>query len=65
MREYVRVNLEMEGYTVREAGDGEEGLKVLEEVRPDLVLLDVMMPQVDGWEMLRRCRSGTESGRSR
>jgi DNA-binding response OmpR family regulator len=54
MREYVRVNLEMEGYTVREAGDGEEGLQVLEESTPDLVLLDVMMPGVDGWEMLRR-----------
>ena len=54
IREYVRVNLEMEGYTVREAGDGEEGLEVLEESTPDLVLLDVMMPGVDGWEMLRR-----------
>jgi excisionase family DNA binding protein len=54
MREYVRVNLEMEGYTVHEAGDGEEGLQVLEESTPDLVLLDVMMPGVDGWEMLRR-----------
>jgi excisionase family DNA binding protein len=54
MREYVRVNLEMQGYTVREAGDGDEGLKVLEESTPDLVLLDVMMPGVDGWEMLRR-----------
>ena len=54
VREYVRVNLEMEGYTVREAGNAEEGLGVLEEVSPDLVLLDVMMPEVDGWEMLRR-----------
>ena len=54
VREIVRVNLEMEGYTVREAGDGEEGLQVLEESTPDLVLLDVMMPGVDGWEMLRR-----------
>jgi excisionase family DNA binding protein len=54
VREYVRVNLEMEGYTVREAGNAEEGLAVLEEVSPDLVLLDVMMPEVDGWEMLRR-----------
>jgi excisionase family DNA binding protein len=54
VREYVRVNLEMEGYTVREAGSAEEGLRVLDEVSPDLVLLDVMMPQVDGWEMLRR-----------
>jgi excisionase family DNA binding protein len=54
LREYVRVNLEMEGYTVREAGNAEDGLRVLEESTPDLVLLDVMMPQVDGWEMLRR-----------
>ncbi|HWH55299.1 MAG TPA: response regulator [Gaiellaceae bacterium] len=54
VREYVRVNLEMNGYAVREAGSGEEGLAVLEEVSPDLVLLDVMMPEVDGWEMLRR-----------
>ena len=54
LREYVRVNLEMEGYSVREAGNAEEGLRVLEESSPDLVLLDVMMPEVDGWEMLRR-----------
>jgi excisionase family DNA binding protein len=54
LREYVRVNLEMEGYSVREAGDAEQGLSVLEESTPDLVLLDVMMPGVDGWEMLRR-----------
>ena len=53
LREYVRVNLEMEGYAVREAGNAEEGLSVLEEATPDLVLLDVMMPEVDGWEMLR------------
>ena len=54
LREYVRVNLEMEGYSVREAENAEEGLSVLEESTPDLVLLDVMMPGVDGWEMLRR-----------
>ncbi|HSC49762.1 MAG TPA: response regulator [Gaiellaceae bacterium] len=54
LREYVRVNLEMEGYTVREAGSAEEGMRVLDDSRPDLILLDVMMPQVDGWEMLQR-----------
>jgi excisionase family DNA binding protein len=54
LREYVRVNLEAEGYAVSEAATAEEGLRVLEEATPDLVLLDVMMPQVDGWEMLRR-----------
>src|SRR5919201_349599 len=54
LREYVRVNLEMEGYAVREAGSAGEGLEVLNEISPDLILLDVMMPKVDGWEMLRR-----------
>jgi excisionase family DNA binding protein len=54
LREFVRVNLEMDGYAVREAGSAEEGLAALEEEPPDLVLLDVMMPQVDGFEMLRR-----------
>ena len=54
VRELVRVNLEFEGYTVREAGSAEEGMSAIEDARPDLILLDVMMPQVDGWEMLRR-----------
>jgi excisionase family DNA binding protein len=54
VREVVRVNLELEGYTVREAANAEEGLGAVEDEAPDLILLDVMMPQVDGWEMLRR-----------
>ena len=54
VRELVRVNLEFEGYLVREAGSAEEGLSAIEEAKPDLVLLDVMMPQTDGWEMLRK-----------
>jgi excisionase family DNA binding protein len=54
LREFVRVNLEMDGYSVREAANAEEGLAALEEESPDLILLDVMMPGMDGWEMLRR-----------
>jgi excisionase family DNA binding protein len=54
VRELVRVNLEFEGYTVREAGSADEGLAAIDDAQPDLILLDVMMPQVDGWEMLRR-----------
>lgn len=54
LREFVRVNLEMDGYSVREAANAEEGLAALEDESPDLILLDVMMPGMDGWEMLRR-----------
>jgi excisionase family DNA binding protein len=54
IREFVRVNLEMDGYVVREAANADEGLAVLADEPPDLILLDVMMPGVDGWEMLRR-----------
>jgi excisionase family DNA binding protein len=56
IREFVRVNLEMDGFAVREAGSAAEGLEALEAEPPDLILLDVMMPQVDGWEMLQRVR---------
>ncbi|MBW3593451.1 MAG: response regulator [Actinobacteria bacterium] len=56
LREMLRANLELEGYLVREAGSAEEGLVALDEEAPDLILLDVMMPKVDGWEMLRRVR---------
>lgn len=62
VREMVRVNLELEGYIVREAGSAEAGLKVLDDESPDLILLDVMMPQVDGWEMLRRVQERVGAG---
>ena len=62
VREYVRVNLEAEGYVVREAASAAEGLVALGEQSPDLILLDVMMPQVDGWEMLRQIHEHTGVG---
>jgi len=63
LREFLRANLETDGYLVREAANADEGLAVLEDEPPDLILLDVMMPKVDGWEMLRlvRERHGVES----
>ena len=54
IREYVRVNLEMEGYLVREAASADEALQALDDQAPELVLLDVVMPGVDGWQMLQR-----------
>jgi excisionase family DNA binding protein len=62
MRELVRVNLELEGYTVAEAGDAEAGLAAIEQARPALVLVDVMMPHVDGWELLRRIQERYGAG---
>jgi DNA-binding response OmpR family regulator len=46
----------MDGFAVREAGSAEEGMTALEAEPPDLILLDVMMPQVDGWQMLQLVR---------
>jgi excisionase family DNA binding protein len=54
LREFVRINLELEGYSVREAGGAEEALSAIDDQAPALVLLDVVMPGVDGWQMLQR-----------
>src|SRR5439155_25893756 len=54
VREFVRINLELEGYSVREAERAEEALSAIEDQAPDLVLLDVVMPGTDGWELLQR-----------
>lgn len=56
IRTLCKVNLEYEGYRVIEAGDGLEGLKVLKAEDPDVVLLDVMMPRMDGWEFMRKAK---------
>jgi DNA-binding response OmpR family regulator len=49
-----RVNLEAEDMEVIEAEDGQQGLKLARAEQPDVVLLDVMMPGMDGWEVLQR-----------
>ena len=51
IRTICRVNLEGDGLAVAEAADGAEALEVVRRVRPSVVLLDVMMPGVDGWEV--------------
>jgi DNA-binding response OmpR family regulator len=51
--EILRAFLESRGFTVAEARDGRSALACLDEVRPALVLLDVMMPGMDGWEVCR------------
>jgi DNA-binding response OmpR family regulator len=56
IRDIVRGYLEAEGFDVVSAGDGEEALRVARERKPDVVVLDVMMPGLDGVEVLRRLR---------
>jgi adenylate cyclase len=56
-RDVLKTRLSVHGYDLREAADGEEALAAVKEWRPDLVLLDVMMPKLDGIEVCRRLRN--------
>jgi DNA-binding response OmpR family regulator len=59
----LKVNFEMEGYRVLTASDGERGIERARHDQPDLVVLDVMMPQVDGLEVARRLRADPATSR--
>jgi DNA-binding response OmpR family regulator len=53
----LQVNLEMDGHEVHTADDGEAALERVREVEPEILLLDVMMPHLDGWEVCERLRA--------
>ncbi len=55
--ELLRINFEIEGFEVLSASDGEEGLRRARSERPDLVLSDIMMPRLDGLQLLSRLRA--------
>jgi DNA-binding response OmpR family regulator len=55
--ELVTFRLERSGYTVLQARDGEEAFQLAKEKKPDLAVLDVMMPKMDGFELTRRLRA--------
>src|SRR5690554_4619945 len=63
IRELVRVNLEAEGFTVLEAGDGELGLALVKRERPAVVILDLMLPGLGGLEVCRRIRAEEATSR--
>lgn len=54
---FVRVNMEMDGHRVVTAGDGAAALEAVAEHHPDVVILDVMMPKLDGWGVLERLKA--------
>lgn len=58
--EFLKYNLQKEGFQVIVASDGEEGIAVAERERPDLIILDIMMPKLDGVEVCRQLRARPE-----
>lgn len=61
IRQLITVNLELEGFEVIPAVDGQDALDKVKDVQPDVVTLDVMMPRVDGWEAAERLRQDPET----
>ena len=60
IRELLRLYLEREGYTVLEAENGVEGIKKWKSDKPDMLLLDVMMPVMDGWAVCKEIRAESD-----
>ncbi len=56
IRKFIRANLEARDYEVLLAADGEEGIRLVEMELPDLIILDIMMPKIDGFEVCRQIR---------
>lgn len=61
IRFLTRLMLEKAGHSVIEAADGDEGLRILENDKPDLILLDVMMPGLKGWEICKKIKADRET----
>jgi len=61
IRRFLRISLEANGYRVHEAIDGQEGIAKTAQVRPDLVILDMGLPDMDGLDVLQRLREWTQT----
>src|SRR5215210_2767316 len=57
----LKIALQTAGYEVRTANDGEEGLAAVDSYPPDLIITDVMMPKMDGYELARRIRANPQT----
>ncbi len=60
IREAVQASLRLRGFVVTTAVDGQEALRKVKSDRPDLVLLDITMPKVDGWQVLKAIRADAD-----
>ena len=58
--EFLKYNLDREGYTVLTATNGQDGLQIAESEKPNLIILDIMMPKMDGVEVCRALRSNKD-----
>jgi CheY-like chemotaxis protein len=61
IRQLITVNLELEGFEVETAMDGQDCLDKVKDVRPDVVTLDIMMPRLDGWETAVKLREDPDT----
>jgi CheY-like chemotaxis protein len=61
IRQLITVNLELEGFDVTTAFDGQDCLDKVKDVKPDVVTLDIMMPRLDGWEAASRLRADPDT----
>lgn len=62
IRKFTKINLEREGYRVIEAGTGEDGIVIAEEEKPDIAILDVMLPGINGFEVCTYLRENMDIG---
>ena len=60
LSELISTKLDKEGFDIALAGDGETGYKKIEQFRPDIILLDIMLPGMDGFEVLEKMKTHTD-----
>jgi DNA-binding response OmpR family regulator len=61
IRKFVKIQLGKEGYEVKEAADGEQAMILLNKIRFDVLICDIMMPNKNGWEVLKEVRSNPKT----